>query len=219
MRIPRGAVVACALVVLALVAAGTPVFAQKLRGITVSSHVYGRDWASDAIVPTFATLMRSVFPGHLTYAANWTDYQQVPFWDALDAIGVQAYFPIADRADAAEAALRESWAHIMGELRGFAERHDRYVVFTELGYNRSLAAPVRPWDARTDGEEAAAIQQTCMRIALEAIEHEHRVVGAFLWKWFPEPFPEGRDFQLASRGMRRVIAEVWGRYGLGEAAR
>ena len=32
----------------------------------------------------------------LTYAANWTDYRQVPFWDALDVIGIQAYFPLTE---------------------------------------------------------------------------------------------------------------------------
>ena len=33
----------------------------------------------------------------LTYAANWTDYHRVPFWDALDVIGIQAYFPLTDK--------------------------------------------------------------------------------------------------------------------------
>ena len=32
----------------------------------------------------------------LTDAANWTDYQRVPFWDALDAVGIDAYFPPVD---------------------------------------------------------------------------------------------------------------------------
>ena len=38
----------------------------------------------------------------LTYAANWTDYQRVPFWDALDVIGIQAYFPLTDQRPPAE---------------------------------------------------------------------------------------------------------------------
>ena len=28
--------------------------------------------------------IRGVYKGKLTYAANWDEYQQVPFWDAVD---------------------------------------------------------------------------------------------------------------------------------------
>ena len=35
------------------------------------------------------------------------------------------------------------------------------------------------------------------------------VVGAFLWKWFPEPYPVGRNFQLATPALTRTIADVW----------
>ena len=54
----------------------------------------------------------------LTYAANWTDYRQVPFWDALDIIGIQAYFPLTDDPDYDEEDIRAGWAKRMGELRG-----------------------------------------------------------------------------------------------------
>jgi hypothetical protein len=53
------------------------------------------------------------------------------------------------------------------------------------------------------------MQETCLRAALEAIEREPRVIGAFLWKWFPEPFPVGRNFQLATPTLQRMIADVW----------
>lgn len=147
----------------------------------------------------------------LTYAANWPDYERVPFWDALDVIGIQAYFPITSEENPDPAALRHGWQQGMAKLRAFAERQGRDIVFTELGYNRSFAAPVRPWDYRTDGPEAEPLQQACLRVALEAVEAEPRVVGVFLWKWFPEPRPIGRNFQLATPGLKAVISEVWRR--------
>ena len=48
-----------------------------------------------------------------------------------------------------------------------------------------------------------------MRIALAAIEAEPRVVGSFLWKWFPRPSSVGRNFQLATPGMSAAIREAW----------
>ena len=145
----------------------------------------------------------------LTYAANWTDYRQVPFWDALDIIGIQAYFPLTDDSDYDEEDIRAGWAERMGELRAFGELHNRNILFTELGYNQSHQAPIEPWAYPVDGEGALPVQVACMRAALDAIAAEPRVVGALLWKWFPHPRPVGRNFQLAIPPIKRVIAEAW----------
>ena len=152
----------------------------------------------------------------LTYAANWTDYRRVPFWDALDVIGIQAYFPLVDQS-LDPARLRESdfeagWRRLMTELRAFALRRGRNIVFTELGYNRSMRAPLEPWSSRSDGaDEATATQEACMDAALRALAQEPAVVGAFLWKWFPPPRSAGRNFQLTTPGMRAVIGRHWRR--------
>ena len=38
----------------------------------------------------------------LSYCANWPDYQRVSFWDALDVIGISAYFPLVEGSTAPE---------------------------------------------------------------------------------------------------------------------
>ena len=40
--------------------------------------------------------VREVTAARLTFASNWTHFENVPFWDALDAVGVQAYFPLSE---------------------------------------------------------------------------------------------------------------------------
>ena len=146
----------------------------------------------------------------ITYAANWTDFERVPFWDALDVIGIQAYFPLTDEGVTDEASIRAGWDRRMSELRDYAARHYRNIVFTELGYDRSLRAPWKPWEpARDEGDAAVRLQTRCLRIALEAIRREAAVVGVFLWKWFPEPHPVGRDFPLADAHTKSVIREAW----------
>ncbi len=145
----------------------------------------------------------------LTYAANWDHYRQVKFWDSLDVIGIQAYFPVAQQRGAGEEEIRRGWRQRMEELREYAGRQGRNIVFTELGYNRSFMAPVRPWESDVDGPEAEVLQALCLRIALEAIEKEPRVLGAFLWKWFPHPYPVGRNFQIASPALQEIITGVW----------
>ncbi len=155
--------------------------------------------------------VRKATPVPLTYAANWSDYRTVPFWDALDTIGIQAYFPISDGDAPDTAALERGWRRRMAELAEYSRSERRPVLFTELGYNRSLDAARRPWEARVDGPEAEALQEACLRVALRAIEAEPAVAGVFLWKWFPNPHPVGRNFQLATPQLKQTIAEVWKR--------
>ena len=61
--------------------------------------------------------VRKVTKAPLTYAANWTDYQRVGFWDDLDIIGIQAYFPVSDKKSASVAELHAGWARTMATLR------------------------------------------------------------------------------------------------------
>jgi hypothetical protein len=153
--------------------------------------------------------VRTCTDAPLTYAANWTHYREVGFWEDLDVIGIQAYFPLADRPDPDRSDLEASWRRIMTELRVYAGEMNRKIVFTELGYSRAHRAPVEPWAYCSDGPEAEATQALTMRTALEAVEREPAVVGVFLWKWFPNPHPVGRDFQLATPAIRQVITETW----------
>ena len=163
----------------------------------------------DAVWRDVVAAVRAVTPAPLSYAANWTHYRDVGFWDALDVIGVQAYFPLSENPAPTEDELRSAWRRILDDVGTFSREHDRHVVFTELGYNRSFATAARPWAHETDGPEAEALQALCLRVALEEIEREPRVIGSFLWKWFPHPRATGRNFALAAPGISSVIRAAW----------
>ncbi|MHC4076831.1 MAG: glycoside hydrolase family 113 [Planctomycetota bacterium] len=153
--------------------------------------------------------VRKVTNAPLTYAANWTDYEQVEFWKDLDVIGIQAYFPVAEKAGASKQQIISGWKSVMGRLRKFADQQGKEIVFTELGYTRSHNAPVKPWEYRRDGEDALPVQRACLHTALASVEQEPKVIGVFLWKWFPPPYENGRNFRLATPEMKKVISEVW----------
>ncbi len=154
--------------------------------------------------------VRQRFAGPLTYAANWTDYRSVPFWDALDVIGIQAYFPLAAEPGLPDPGdLEQAWARWLKEMRAYARTVNRPIVFTELGYCRTPNAAVRPWEGRRgDGEHADETQRRCMTAALQAIKRDELVVGAFLWKWFAGPHTR-ENFLMTTPAMRQLIREHW----------
>jgi hypothetical protein len=156
------------------------------------------------------------FPGRMTWASNHDAYRSIGFWDALDAVGVQAYFPILTDRESRElggaAPSRESldagWSRIARELTDFSQQTGKPILLTELGYNRSSRAPYEPWAYAQGGPSADEVQRRCLAAALEAVEREPAIEGAFLWKWFPGGREVG-DFVLAEESVRAVIREAW----------
>ncbi len=158
--------------------------------------------------------IRSKYTGPITYAANWDSYRNIAFWDAVDVIGIQAYFPLLPLetwepgANPTDDVLRASWIPIVQDLVKIADQTGKRVVFTELGYNRSSKAPYEPWSSRSGGENAEDIQARCLNIAMQVIAEEPTVTGAFLWKWFPGS--EARsNFRMADSYNRDVIESNW----------
>jgi hypothetical protein len=153
--------------------------------------------------------VRGATDAPLTYAANWDRYESVPFWSALDAIGIQAYFPLVGDDEPVDAhTIQAGWSLWAQKLKRFSEQQARPVVLTELGYNHSSNTAREPWSSTTD-DHGIELQALCTRIALETIENESAILGSFLWKWFPEPRPIGRNFRLATPRMRGVIRDAW----------
>jgi hypothetical protein len=97
---------------------------------------------------------RRAYSGRLTYAANFDQYDSVSFWDALDLIGINAYFPLRRwelpglaGADL-DGHLAAGWRRVLSGIDGFRRRwslEDRQVLFTEIGYIARANSTLRPW--------------------------------------------------------------------------
>ncbi len=187
--------------------------AREADGFCVASEL-DRLARHDARWRRVIAAVRARTPARLTWAATWNAYEEVPFWDALDAVGVQAYFPVGGAGEPDEDALRAAWTPILARLYALHQRTGKPVVFTELGYNCSLDAAREPWAypqaSGADVPRAAALQERCLRVALESIGRESQWLrGAFLWKWFVGPAP-GENFVLQTPPLRAVIRAAWG---------
>lgn len=156
----------------------------------------------------------------LTYAANWDTYAAVGFWDALDAVGIQAYFPLSNSAAPRRGDLLDGWALALEPLRTLHRSTGKPVVFTELGYNLSTRAAAQPWDhevaASTEQEAAERLQALCLRTGLEVLQRERAWLrGAFLWKWFVGP-TRGENFLVDTPQLRGTLSELWLRAAEGD---
>ncbi len=155
--------------------------------------------------------VRMVYFGKLTYGGNWNEFETVKFWDALDYIGVLAYFPLTKTLDPSAAELATAWEKRCAELAQFSQRNGgKQFLFVEIGYNQNAKAAAEPWSFVTGGEHAAEIQERCLEAALSLTGKTPFLAGMFFWKWFPElPRREKEDFRLQTPAVKALIARHW----------
>jgi len=53
--------------------------------------------------------IREIYTGKLTYAGNWDSYKHVSFWNELDFIGVDAYFPLSEEKTPDATTVTKNW--------------------------------------------------------------------------------------------------------------
>ncbi|HMB90020.1 MAG TPA: hypothetical protein VKP65_04180 [Rhodothermales bacterium] len=133
--------------------------------------------------------IRNVYDGKLTYAANWwEDYEHVSFWDALDYIGVQAYFELSKANNPTLDLLKTGWEAPEAALQQLSKETGKPVLFTEIGYRNISYAAAQPWRWPERDEEAPqddALQARLYEAFFASLWHEPWFAGAILWKWRP----------------------------------
>lgn len=156
--------------------------------------------------------VRGVFHGRLTYCANWNEeIEQVGFWDALDFIGVQAYYPLATTDDPDKLEILAAWAPIAKKLEALGRRTGRPVVFTEVGFKSHAGALKEPWVWDTTGAVDYDLQRDAYAAMFETFWARPWFGGTFVWKWHPTPRSAARaerDFTPQGKPALAVI-KAW----------
>ncbi len=154
--------------------------------------------------------VRKVYRGKLTFASNWDSYERIRFWDALDYIGVQAYFPLGGEGTQPKKTLEASWDRHLSSLKAASKKWSKPVLFTEIGYNRSSSAASKPWDASVDdSRESRALRRLLMEVALDKTKAAPFIHGMWWWKWIPGWAPWERDFAMQDDEARAVLRSRW----------
>jgi len=192
------------------------VIGTELAGPAVDRPAFWRQLVAD---------IRSVYSGRLTYAANWwEEYEHVSFWDALDYVGVQAYFPLetvsTDSTRAEPTDFHRSWETHLTQLEQLSSRLGRPILFTEIGYRSIGYAAVEPWRWPERSESARPrpdLQADLYTAFFDQVWHHDWFSGAVVWKWRPGPVPDGRmsrdalDFTIRDKPAERIIADWYAR--------
>jgi hypothetical protein len=155
--------------------------------------------------------LRAATGAALVYSCNWgKGAAAVPFWDALDAIGVDFYDPLSAKTNPTDADLVEGVREAARPLMAAAARFGKPVYLTEIGYPSVAAAWLAPNDERSPRPFSARDAARCARAAFAALAGEGWCRGMFWWK----AFSDGRDadadektFNILGRPIENAIRE------------
>jgi hypothetical protein len=167
--------------------------------------------------------VRQVYSGPLIYDTNWGDEEKVAWWDAVDIIGISAYYPVSTRDDTSLDRMVASWQKIRDRLRQLAAARHRPILFIEIGVRSAHTATTMPWDFShpewpVDVDEQARYYEAVMKTFYD----EPWFCGFAWWDWPAHLY--AKDKAAADKGfccfgkpaeavLRTWYAKPWDRPG------
>lgn len=166
--------------------------ANKSGADMLAMGVELRTWVTTSHAPSFVQLIQKVrrrYHGLLTYAANWDDVHDTVIWGDLDAIALNAFFPLADSEGASLQQLLARSEQHSADLRELAQRWGKPVLFNEIGYTTRTDPALRPWEW-PDTMKNVVVDQRAQAEAYRALIapylDEPWFMGFFVWRWYSD---------------------------------
>ncbi len=136
--------------------------------------------------------VRRIYPGPLTYAANFGgEFQNLKFWDALDYIGLQEYYPLPNDL---------TTSTLVAKVEAVQKRFQKPVIFTEVGFPSAPGANRHPWENGKPGRVDLQLQARCYQAILRAFYAKSWFEGMYWWKVGTNGFGGTTDSSLTPWG-------------------
>lgn len=155
-------------------------FESLVIGVELVQATVGHEDAWRKMAANF----RKLYGGKITYAANWgEEAENVTFWDAFDAIGVNCYYPLSKNSDATDEELLAGARAVAERVGKIAKKYQKPLLLTEVGF----ASRPEPWiEPHKDGWRQTPQtegQKRCYEALFNAFYHQPWLAGMYLWKW------------------------------------
>ena len=156
--------------------------------------------------------VRGVFKGRLVYSAHHDTFDRLPFWDALDVIGVSAYPQVDTAVSPRMAEARAGWTRFVSRCDALATRDRRPLAWCEVGYPAVDTAAGEPWRENTS-EANVMLQSNLLAAALGAARGSKSIRGTCVWLWegVSEPPFKDRSFTIQDKPAAFAMAGVYRR--------
>ena len=146
--------------------------------------------------------IRAIYRGQLTYAANWDgEFDKIDFWDELDYIGIQAYFPLTNHKSPSLNEIMDGWDAHIATLDSLHRKYDKPILFTEIGYRSDLSSTIKPWEWNSlknmlNNQKSDQSQQLAYEAMFNKLWHKNWFAGCYFWQWHTHTSKENAEQSL-----------------------
>ncbi|MDP8258230.1 MAG: hypothetical protein P9L90_02240 [Candidatus Aadella gelida] len=127
--------------------------------------------------------VKSKYKGLTTYAAHWDRYQDIRFWDMLDFVGINAYFPLTEEMVPSLEVIKEGWVRWVDEMEEFQIKINKPVIFPEIGCSSADGGAIRPWEHVPRTEVNLQLQKDYYQALMEIFWPKEWFYGLYWWYW------------------------------------
>jgi len=132
--------------------------------------------------------VRNIYSGKITYAANWyNEFEKVNFWEDLDFIGIQAYFPLTENEYPSVRQISKGWNKYLPVIESTHKKYNRKIIFTEMGYKSTANSAIKPWEwiensSAIDNTFSAETQANCYKAFFKTVWKKKWFAGVHIWQ-------------------------------------
>lgn len=205
-------------------AAGADMFVigTEMKSMTVAQYTSEWNEIIDAV--------RAVYSGPVTYSSTDSEAAQVQFWDKLDYIGINSYFPMTTSNNPTVDQLIDAWVKkspiwytdnihqgmsTIDYHKSIADKWGKKVIYTEVGYGSYDGANKDPGTGTGSSTVDYQEQVDLYKALYHVMENcgGQWLDGAFLWQFHPFADPTADagvpqlDFTFQGKPANAVVTE------------
>lgn len=128
--------------------------------------------------------IRKIYDGQITYSANWYDEaDNIQFWNELDFIGINSYYPLSKKENADVSELKSEAENLAQHFSSLSKKWNRKIVFTEIGFAKNISPWVMPHEEKNNSIFSEIEQANCYKIISDEWLNQDWCGGFLWWKW------------------------------------
>jgi hypothetical protein len=128
--------------------------------------------------------LRGIYSGPMTYAANWgEEFENLQFWDELDYIGLDCYYPLSQKEQPAKAELTQHFNRVLDLIEETCHTYNKPMIFTEIGFRSVENTWKQPHEEPLGRPFNEQCQNMCYEAVMESLQDRDFCNGLLWWKW------------------------------------
>ncbi|MCB0565220.1 MAG: hypothetical protein KDD01_12665 [Phaeodactylibacter sp.] len=136
--------------------------------------------------------LRGIYSGPMTYSANWgKEFENLRFWDELDYIGLNCYYPLSQNETPSDEELSTAFHRVLHLAERVSRQYDKPLIFTEIGFTSTPTPWVTPHKDRDGSPYNGEAQERCYRIVMDNLQDETEWCKGILWWKYPTYLSHG----------------------------